>query len=134
MTCAVDTGVRTWTTVCWLRQLQPGRGVAALVRGEQVALVRTADGWVHAVGNQDPRSGAMVMARGIVGSRGDRPTLAGPLYKQVFDLRTGECLDDPEQRLPVYAVAVLAGLVRIGGRAAAPRRTASPGAHVSSSA
>lgn len=105
--------VLPWTTVCWLRQLQPGRGVAALVGGEQVALVRTADGWVHAVGNQDPRSGAMVMSRGIVGSRGDRPTLTGPLYKQVFDLTTGECLDDPAQRLAVHEVAVVGGLVRV---------------------
>ncbi len=102
-----------WTTVCWLRQLQPGRGVAALVDGEQVALVRTAEGWVHAVGNRDPRSGAMVMARGLVGSRGDVPTLAAPLYKQVFDLRTGVCLDDPSQRLPVHAVAVVGGLVSV---------------------
>lgn len=109
-------GMRPWTTVCWLRQLQPGRGVAALVDGEQVAVVRTADGWVHAVGNQDPRSGAMVMSRGLVGSRGDRPTLAGPLYKQVFDLQTGECLDDPAQRLSVYAVAVVGGLVRVARR------------------
>ncbi len=106
-------GTRPWTTICWLRQLQPGRGVAALVDGQQVALVRTADGWVYAVGNQDPRSGAMVMARGLVGSRGERPTVAGPLYKQVFDLRTGECLDDPKQRLTVYAVAVVGRLVRV---------------------
>jgi nitrite reductase (NADH) small subunit len=112
--------VRPWTTVCWLRQLQPGRGVAALVEGEQVALVRTADGWVHAVGNRDPRSGAMVMARGIVGSRGDRPTLAGPLYKQVFDLGTGTCLDDPSQRLPVHEVAVVGGLVRVRRGAGGP--------------
>ncbi len=117
MTMVTPTDAPTWTTVCWLRQLQPGRGVAALVEGEQVALVRTAEGWVHAVGNQDPRSGAMVMSRGIVGSRRDRPTLAGPLYKQVFDLQTGECLDDPGQRLPVYAVSVVGGLVRVGPRA-----------------
>lgn len=110
-------GTRGWTTVCWLRQLQPGRGVAALVYGEQVALVRTAQGWVHAVGHQDPRSGAMVMARGIVGSRGERPTLASPLYKQVFDLETGVCLDDPAQRLPVHEVAVVGGLVSVRLRA-----------------
>ena len=107
--------------MCWLRQLQPGRGAAALVDGEQVALVRTAAGWVHAVGNQDPRTGAMVMSRGIVGSRGDRPTLAAPLHKQVFDLGTGVCLDDPGQQLPVHEVAVVGGLVRVRlGGATAP--------------
>ena len=113
MTLIADVTAPPWTTVCWLRQLQPGRGVAALVAGKQVALVRTAGGWVHAVGNEDPRSGAMVMSRGIVGSRGDRPTLAGPLFKQVFDLRTGEAFDDPAQRLAVHEVAVVGGLVRV---------------------
>ena len=53
-----------------------GAGVAALVEDDQVALVRLADGRVHAVGDRDPRSGATVMSRSIVGSRHDRPTLA----------------------------------------------------------
>ena len=44
---------------------------------------------VFAIGNQDPFSGANVMSRGIVGSRGDVPTVASPMFKQVFDLRTG---------------------------------------------
>ena len=30
------------------------------------------------------------MARGIVGSSGERVTVASPMYKQVFDLATGE--------------------------------------------
>jgi nitrite reductase (NADH) small subunit len=114
------TAPSTWRSVCWLTQLQKGRGVAALVDGAQVALVRTADGWVHAVGNRDPRSGAMVMARGIVGSRGDRSTLASPLHKQVFDLETGVCLDDSTQRLAVHDVTVVGGLVSVRLRAPGP--------------
>ncbi len=35
-----------------------------------------------------------MIARGIVGTRGDAPTVASPMSKQVFDLRTGVCLDD----------------------------------------
>src|SRR5690606_19701714 len=46
-----------------------------------------------AVSNRDPYTGAQVMARGIVGTRDDAPTVASPLHKQVFDLRTGLCLD-----------------------------------------
>ena len=49
---------------------------------------------VHAIGNQDPFTGAFVLSRGIVGGRGEIPTVASPLHKQVFDLRTGACLDD----------------------------------------
>ncbi len=46
------------------------------------------------------------MSRGIVGSRGPVPTVASPLHKQVYDLRTGECLDVPGVALPVYPVRV----------------------------
>ena len=43
------------------------------------------------------------MLAGIVGSRGDDATVASPMYKQVFDLRTGECLDRARPcRLPVW--------------------------------
>ena len=37
--------------------------------------------------------GQQVLSRGIVGSAGDRITVASPVHKQRFDLRTGTCLD-----------------------------------------
>ena len=67
---------RTWVSVCRYDQLVPERGVAALVDGEQVALFRTFDGMLYAIGNRDPFSGAFVLSRGIVGSAGDAPTVA----------------------------------------------------------
>jgi len=95
---------RTWTAVCRYDQLVPERGVAALVDGEQVALFRTFDGMLHAIGNRDPFSGAFVLSRGIVGSSGEAPTVASPVFKQAFDLRTGRCLSDPEVSVPVHEV------------------------------
>lgn len=83
----------TWIRVCSVTDLEVERGRAALIDGEQVALFLLHGGRVHAVQQLDPFSGASVMSRGIVGSRGDIPTVAGPMYKQVFDLRTGMCLD-----------------------------------------
>lgn len=88
-----DVTGRTWVAVCRLADLLPERGSAALVDGEQVAIVRLVDDRVLAVQNRDPFSGAHVMSRGIVGTRGDAPTIASPMYKQVFDLRTGRCLE-----------------------------------------
>lgn len=82
-----------WTVVCQLTDLVPERGAAALVGGEQVALFRVGDREVLAVQQLDPYSGAHVMSRGIVGSRAGAVTVASPMYKQVFDLRTGRCLD-----------------------------------------
>jgi nitrite reductase (NADH) small subunit len=101
------------TTVCRYDDLPVERGVAALVDGEQVAVFRLHDGTVHAVSHRDPFSGANVMARGLVGTRGTVPTVASPMYKQVFDLVTGVCLDDPDQALTVYPVELSGGFVTV---------------------
>jgi len=103
-----------WTAVCRLADLYPERGVAALVDGQQVALFRMHDDRVYAIGNLDPFSGAYVLARGIVGSRGDAPVVASPMYKEAFDLRTGQCLDDPAVSVPVYPARVREGLIEVG--------------------
>jgi NAD(P)H-dependent nitrite reductase small subunit len=112
--------------VCSLKALSPERGAAALVGGVQVALFRTHDDAVYAVQQRDPYSGANVVSRGIVGSRGDVPTVASPMYKQVFDLRTGACLDpvgrDPRP-LVTYVVVVRDGVVLVGG----PTASSEPG-------
>ena len=101
------------TVICAVDALLPERGVAALLGDVQIALFRTHDGEVFAIGNQDPFSGANVMSRGIVGSRGEVPTVASPMFKQVFGLRTGECLDDPSVSLPVYEVEIVDGRVMV---------------------
>ncbi|MGO9080273.1 MAG: nitrite reductase small subunit NirD [Streptosporangiaceae bacterium] len=113
MTSAAAQQAAGWTAVCRYRDLQSERGVAALIGREQVALFRMFDGTLHAIGNQDPFTGAFVLSRGIAGSRGEIPTVASPLHKQVFDLRTGACLDDETVAVPVYDVRIRDGLVEV---------------------
>ncbi|CAM3482695.1 nitrite reductase small subunit NirD [Isoptericola cucumis] len=116
-----------WTAVCPLDALAPERGAAALVTasdGEelQVAIFRLVDGTVHAVQQLDPYSGANVMSRGIVGTRRGTPTVAAPVYKQVFELATGRCLDaagkEPRDGLAAdlaaFPVVVTGGVVHVG--------------------
>jgi len=105
--------VATGVVVCRYDALLPERGVAALVDGRQIALFRTHDGAVLALDNRDPFSGANVLSRGIVGSRGDVPTVASPMYKQVFDLRTGTCLDEPGVSVTAHPVRVVDGVVEV---------------------
>ncbi|MGO1286819.1 nitrite reductase small subunit NirD [Brachybacterium tyrofermentans] len=83
----------TWRRVCTVSDLETERGRAALVDHAQIALFLLADGSIRATCNRDPYSDAYVISRGIVGSRGEIPTIASPMFKQVFDLRTGDCLD-----------------------------------------
>ncbi|CNG11196.1 nitrite reductase [NAD(P)H] small subunit [Mycobacterium tuberculosis] len=93
-----------WFDICSYADLIPERGVCAMVDGTQVAVFRVFDGALHALSNLDPFSGAYVLSRGILGTRAGTPTVASPMYKQVFDLRTGACLDDPRVAVPVFAV------------------------------
>ncbi|MET9921447.1 nitrite reductase (NAD(P)H) small subunit family protein [Streptomyces sp. NPDC059605] len=93
----IDDG-RAWTPVCRYRDLVPGRGIAVLVGpgDDQVAVFRERDGTVHALANRDPFSGAHVISRGLLGSRGGVPVVISPMLKQTFELRTGRCLDEPD--------------------------------------
>jgi nitrite reductase (NADH) small subunit len=124
MSAAVNghpSGMR-WESACRLDQLQPGRGVAALLGDRQIALFRLVgdtggpDGAavVHAIDNIDPISGAAVLSRGILGDRQGRPVVASPVYKQAFCLETGRCLDEPGQEVEVFSVRVTNGWVQVG--------------------
>lgn len=108
-------GSAHWYDVCAISDVLPGTGVAALLGRHQIAIVRGCDGRsVYAISNYDPFSHAFVLARGIVGDRGNVPKIASPIFKQNFDLTTGQCLDDPSVRLPVYPVRVTRGRVEVG--------------------
>jgi nitrite reductase (NADH) small subunit len=102
-----------WIGVCDLDRLEPLWAEAALLDGVQVALVLLPDGSLYAVSNQDPATGSFVMSRGIVGSRGARPTLASPLHKQVYDLETGECFTSADYALRTFPVRVVDGTVQV---------------------
>lgn len=105
-----------WIAVCRVEDLATERGATALVGGEQLALFRTHTDDVYAVQQLDPFSGAHVMSRGIVGTRGEAPTVASPMYKQVFDLRTGECIDavgKQPQSLRTWATEIRDGVVHV---------------------
>jgi nitrite reductase (NADH) small subunit len=103
------------TPVCRVEAIDIEGGVTALVDGAAVAIFRTHDGNVYAMSNYDPFSRASVLSRGILGTRGDVPFVASPMHKQAFDLRTGQCLDDAEVRVPTYDVQVTDGTVHVGG-------------------
>jgi len=113
----------TYVLVCRLDQIEREGGVTALVGGEAVAVFRTFDDHVYALSNYDPFSKASVLARGIVGTKTvageDVPFVASPMFKQAFDLRSGHCLDDPdnsEVTVATYDVRVVDGGVEVGSR------------------
>jgi len=96
--------------VCTLDDILDGAGVAALVDGEQVALVRVGEE-VFALENRDPFSGANVMARGLAGDLQGQLVVSSPVYKQHFNLRSGRCLEDEAVGLRTWPCGVLDGRV-----------------------
>ena len=105
----------TWVDVCGLDDLVLDRGVCALVGPHQVAVFKVSpDDALYALSNYDPFSGAYVLSRGIVGSKGDTPKVASPVYKQGFDLRTGRCIDDPSVSVRAFPVRAVDGRVLVG--------------------
>ncbi|MGB1244414.1 MAG: nitrite reductase small subunit NirD [Porticoccaceae bacterium] len=100
-------------TICEQKNLVANSGICAIVEGQQIALfyLPSETPKIYAIGNWDPIGKANVLSRGMVGDINDRLVVASPLYKQHFDLQTGECLEDGEVKVPVYSVELSADKV-----------------------
>ena len=104
---------QNWTDICAVDDILPSTGVCALVDQRHVAVFRLGADRFFAIDNVDPKSGASVLSRGLLGSVGDRSVVASPLYKNHFDLQTGECLEAPEQSVRAHGVRVDGGRVSV---------------------
>ena len=113
ITPTISPVIAQWQTICPLTRIIPNTGVCALVNDEQVAIFRIGNE-VFAISNYDPFSKAYVLSRGIVGDRQGIPKVASPIYKQNFNLITGECLDDDSVNVAVFPVRIVDGQVQVG--------------------
>ncbi|MBA5606844.1 nitrite reductase small subunit NirD [Duganella sp. FT3S] len=111
-----DIQTDNWISVCALDEIVPNTGVCALLNDTQIAVFHVDDGGprVFAIENYDPNSHAAVLSRGLVGNLGERIVVASPIYKQHFDLQTGECLESPEHSVATYPARVEGGKVWVG--------------------
>jgi len=108
-----DTSTR-WVDICPISAIAPNTGVCALVKGQQVAIFRVGtEDEVFALSNYDPFSKAFVLSRGLVGDRNGIPKVASPIYKQNFNLITGQCLDDETVSIPTFTVRVVEDRVQV---------------------
>ena len=109
------------TALCSKDDLIANAGVCALHNDEQIALFYLPEKTppLYALNNWDPLGKASVLSRGIVGDLQGRMVVASPLYKQHFDLTTGQCLEEPEISVKTYGVSLVDGFVRIDSETAA---------------
>jgi nitrite reductase (NADH) small subunit len=103
----------SWQDICGVEEILLGTGVCALVKSKQVAIFHPRPNELYALSNFDPFSKAFVLSRGILGDRAGVLKVASPIYKQSFDLKTGQCLDDHQVRVETFPVRVREGRVEI---------------------
>ncbi len=101
-----------WVDICGVDAIAPNTGACALVENQQVAIFRVGTE-ILAISNYDPFSKAYVLSRGIVGDRNGIPKVASPIYKQNFNLLTGQCLDDETVTIPTFAVRVVEERIQV---------------------
>ena len=106
----------SWNNICKVSDILPNGGVCALIDGEQVAVFRIqqADNEsLFAIQNFDPCSDANVLSRGIVGSVGDKLVVASPIYKEHFELATGQCIEKEDVKLKTWNVQLDGDTVQV---------------------
>jgi nitrite reductase (NADH) small subunit len=110
----IQQNITKWVDICPLAAIAPNTGVCALVADEQVAIFRVGSGEdVFAISNYDPFSKAFVLSRGIVGDRNGIAKVASPIYKQNFNLVTGQCLDDETVSIQTFKVRIVEDRVQV---------------------
>ena len=106
--------VESWESVCQFDELIDNVGVCVLLHDKQIAIFRlSGSNDLYAIDNHDPFSNANVLSRGMCGDLKGQTVVASPIYKQHFNLETGQCLEDESVKLPVYPIRVVDGSVQV---------------------
>ncbi len=107
MSSAMKNESPQWVDVCSFKDLQPNSGVCALIDGRQIAIfLMSKNEKIYAIDNFDPFGEANVLSRGLIGDLKGEPVVASPLYKQHFNLETGQCLEDEAVKIEAYATRI----------------------------
>lgn len=96
-----------WIEVCNRDDLQADSGICALVENTQVAIFyMPKEDKIYAINNYDPFSKACVLSRGLIGDIKDIPMVSSPVYKQHFNLKTGQCFEDETISVESYQIRI----------------------------
>ncbi|MGI0117504.1 nitrite reductase small subunit NirD [Zooshikella sp. RANM57] len=110
----LDDRQQKWDYLCDLNDIPQDSGICVFYQNQQIALFYISRiNKVYAVSNYDPIGKANVISRGIIGSIDEQLVVASPLFKQHFNLTTGECIENPDVCLKIYNVRVFDDLVKI---------------------
>ncbi len=104
--------MKKWLTICHKDDILPNMGRCALITAQdqqrQVAIFNIVDRQgneqFYAIDNFCPFSKTNTLSRGITGDINGQLVVASPLYKQHFNLKTGQCIEDNTVAVNTYSV------------------------------
>ncbi len=104
--------MKKWLTICHKDDILPNMGRGALITEQnqqrQIAIFKIVDlqgnEQFYALDNFCPFSNTNTLSRGITGDINGQLVVASPLYKQHFNLKTGQCLEDETITVNTYSV------------------------------
>jgi nitrite reductase (NADH) small subunit len=106
-----------WLDICTLNDILPNMGCCASLHDKQIAIFRivllTGDEQFYALDNYCPFSKSNTLSRGLTGNLNDKIVVASPLYKQHFDLATGQCIEDGSVTLTIYPVRLNGNTIQL---------------------
>lgn len=99
---------RETSYICRKEDLIANSGICVLFGGLQIAVFYLPKEIpsVYGISNWDPIGKANVLSRGIVGDLGGELVVASPLYKQHFNLVSGQCLEQEELAVRTFELAL----------------------------
>jgi nitrite reductase (NADH) large subunit len=98
---------RAWVRLAKVSEVPRDGGIAARYGEREIAIFNFASrGEWFATENLCPHKGQPVLARGILGEKGELPKVACPLHKNTFDLRTGACLGGDLAGIATFPVKI----------------------------
>lgn len=81
-------------------------GIAYLLpTNEQLAIFKI-QGQIFVTQNECPHKKENVLARGIIGNKQEQFTIACPMHKKLFDLKTGNAIQHTCGNLKIYKVII----------------------------
>lgn len=106
-----------WQNICELDDILPNMGICALLNSQQIAIFRIIDQAgkeaLFAVNNFCPFSESNTLSRGLTGCLNNTIVVASPIYKQHFDLATGQCLEDESVSIQTYDVRLCGSAIQL---------------------
>jgi nitrite reductase (NADH) small subunit len=99
---------RETTYICSKEDLIANSGICILFGDAQIAVfyLPKENPSVYGISNWDPIGKANVLSRGIVGDLGGKLVVASPLYKQHFNLVSGQCLEQEELAVRTFELVL----------------------------